>query len=305
MPTCLTEDRNLSLIHISVEEVAAQVDLKWEYIISSLTSNGDQLEKLAHIDFKMDKVAPAENGLLPLELDADEGRSHEPGAYMEEVNAYFNEMHISDGLPIIPPTRRRYEAMMEYCPYAEDTVLCDASGPSGRTVMVRDVAVAAVMAGCVPKSMPVLIAAFKALNSPLYNLNQSVTTSHPGGNLVLVSGPIAQEIGISGKQGCQGPGWPMNATIGRAVNLVMMNVFRSVPGVCDLDCIASQAEFTYCFAEEPDVAQWNMINEDHYDKDTTTVYVLKAEPIHDIIDFLSLDGYDLLDTITACCTRCV
>ena len=286
----------------TVEEVAAQVDLKWEYIISSLTSNGDQLEKLAHIDFKMDKVAPAENGLLPLELDADEERSHEPAAYMEEVNAYFNEMHISDGLPIIPPTRRRYEAMMEYCPYAEDTVLCDASGPSGRTVMVRDVAVAAVMAGCVPKSMPVLIAAFKALNSPLYNLNQSVTTSHPGGNLVLVSGPIAQEIGISGKQGCQGPGWPMNATIGRAVNLVMMNVFRSVPGVCDLDCIASQAEFTYCFAEEPDVAQWNMINEDHYDKDTTTVYVLKAEPIHDIIDFLSLDGYDLLDTITACCT---
>ena len=286
----------------TVEEVAAQVDLKWEYIISSLTSNGDQLEKLAHIDFKMDKVAPAENGLLPLELDADEERSHEPGAYMEEVNAYFNEMHISDGLPIIPPTRRRYEAMMEYCPYAEDTVLCDASGPSGRTVMVRDVAVAAVMAGCVPKSMPVLIAAFKALNSPLYNLNQSVTTSHPGGNLVLVSGPIAQEIGISGKQGCQGPGWPMNATIGREVNLVMMNVFRSVPGVCDLDCIASQAEFTYCFAEEPDVAQWNMINEDHYDKDTTTVYVLKAEPIHDIIDFLSLDGYDLLDTITACCT---
>lgn len=286
----------------TVEEVAAQVDLKWEYIISSLTSNGDQLEKLAHIDFKMDKVAPAENGLLPLEFDADEERSHEPGAFMEEVNAYFNEMHISDGLPIIPPTRRRYEAMMEYCPYAEDTVLCDASGPSGRTVMVRDVAVAAVMAGCVPKSMPVLIAAFKALNSPLYNLNQSVTTSHPGGNLVLVSGPIAQEIGISGKQGCQGPGWPMNATIGRAVNLVMMNVFRSVPGVCDLDCIASQAEFTYCFAEEPDVAQWNMINEDHYDKDTTTVYVLKAEPIHDIIDFLSLDGYDLLDTITACCT---
>lgn len=65
----------------TVEEVAAQVDLKWEYIISSLTSNGDQLEKLAHIDFKMDKVAPAENGLLPLELDADEERSHEPADF--------------------------------------------------------------------------------------------------------------------------------------------------------------------------------------------------------------------------------
>ena len=286
----------------TVEEVAAQVDLKRDYIIKSLTTNGEELEKLAHIDFKIDKVAPAKDGLLPFAIEADEEKSKEPGAYMEEINAYFNEMHISDGLPIIPPTRRRYEAMLEYCPFDEDMVLCDPSGPSGRTVTVKDVAIAAVMAGCVPKAMPILIAAFKALNSPLYNLNQSVTTSHPGGNLVLVSGPIAQEIGISGKQGCQGPGWPMNATIGRAVNLVVMNVFRSVPGVCDLDCIASQAEFTYCFAEEPSLAQWNMINEDHYDKDTTTVYVLKAEPIHDIIDFLSLDGYDLLDTITACCT---
>lgn len=286
----------------TVEEVAAQVDLKWDYILKALTTNGDDLEKLAHIDFKIDKVAPAKDGLLPFEVEMDEEKAKEPGAYMEEVNAYFNEMHISDGLPIIPPTKRRYEAMLEYCPFDEDLVLCDPSGPSGRTVTVKDVAIAAVMAGCVPKAMPILIAAFKALNSPLYNLNQSVTTSHPGGNMVLVSGPIAQEIGISGKQGCQGPGWPMNATIGRAVNLVMMNVFRSVPGVCDLDCIASQAEFTFCFAEEPELAQWNMINEDHYDKDTTTVYVLKAEPIHDIIDFLSLDGYDLLDTITACCT---
>lgn len=286
----------------TVEEVAAQVDLKWDYILKSLTSNGEELAKLAHIDFKMDKVAPAKDGLLPFVPEYDEEKSQEPGAYMEEINAYFNEMHISDGLPIIPPTKRRYEAMLEYCPWDESMKLVDPSGPSGREITVKDVAIAAVMAGCTPKAMPVLVSAFKALNSPLYNFNQSVTTSHPGGNLCIVSGPIAQEIGISGKQGCQGPGWPANATIGRAINLVIMNVLRSVPGVCDLDCIASQAEFTYCFAEEPSLAQWNMINEDRFNSETTTVYLLKAEPIHDIIDFLSLNGYDLLDTITACCT---
>jgi hypothetical protein len=286
----------------TVEEVAEQVDLKWDYIIGSLTKNGDELLKLANIDFKIDKVAPAADGILPFAPEISEEKSAEPGAYMEEINDYFNEMHISDGLPIIPPTKARYEKMLEYCPWPEDTVLTDPSGPSGKSVTVKDVAIAAVMAGCKPHAMPILVAAFKALNSPLYNFNQSVTTAHPGGNLVLVSGPIAQEIGISGKQGCQGPGWPENATIGRAVNLVIMNVLRSVPGVCDLDCIASQAEFTYCFAEEPELAEWNMINEDHYDAQTTTVYVLKAEPIHDVIDFLSLDGYDLLDTITHCCT---
>ncbi len=286
----------------TVEEVAAQVDLKWDYILASLTTNGTELLKLAHIDFKMDKVAPAKDGLLPYAPEYREAEAQEPGAYMEEVMDYFNEMHISDGLPIIPPTRARYEKMLEYCPWPEDMKLVDPSGPSGKEICVKDVAIAAVMAGCKPTAMPVLVAAFKALNSPLYNFNQSVTTSHPGGNMCIVSGPIAQQIGISGKQGCQGPGYPANATIGRAINLVLMNVLRSVPGVCDLDCIASQAEFTYCFAEEPSLAQWNMINEDHFDSDTTTVYLLKAEPLHDIIDFLSLNGHDLLDTITACCT---
>ena len=286
----------------TVEEVAAEVDKKWDYILASLTSNGEELERLVHIDAKMDVIAPAKDGILPFTVEAEEEMLKEPGAYLEEINDYFNAEHISDGLPIIPPTRARYEKMMEYCPFEEDLVLCDPSGPSGKCVTVKDVAIAAIMAGCKPNAMPILVAAFKALNHKEYNLNQSVTTSHPGGNLVLVSGPIAQQAGVSGKQGCQGPGYPANATIGRAVNLVMMNVFRSVPGVCDLDCIASQAEFTYCFAEEPELAQWNMINEDHYDSETTTVYVLKAEPLHDIIDFLSLNGHDLLDTITACCT---
>jgi hypothetical protein len=286
----------------TVDEVAAQVDLKWDYILGALTANGDELKKLAHIDFKMDKIAPAKNGLLPFTPDYRAEESSEPGAYLEEVMDYFNEQHISDGLPFVPPTRRRYEKMLAYCPWDENCKLVDPSGPSGKEITVRDIAVAAVMAGCKPEAMPILVAAFQAMNSPLYNFNQSVTTSHPGGNLCIVSGPIAQEIGISGKQGCQGPGWPVNATIGRAINLVLMNVLRTVPGICDLDCIASQAEFTYCFAEEPSLAQWNMINEDHFDSKTTTVYLLKAEPIHDIIDFLSLNGYDLLDTITACCT---
>ena len=286
----------------TVEEIEEQVDQKWDYILSSLTTNGDELSKLAHIDFKMDKIHPAEDGLLPFVPEYDPVKAAEPGSYLEEIMEYFNAEHISDGLPFVPPTRRRYEAMLEYCPWDENTKLADASGPSGKEITVKDVAIAAVMAGCKPNAMPVLVAAFKALNNPLYNFNQSVTTSHPGGNLCIVSGPIAQEIGISGKQGCQGPGWPANATIGRAINLVLMNVLRTVPGVCDLDCIASQAEFTYCFSEEPSLAQWNMINEDRYDSGTTTVYLLKAEPQHDIIDFLSLNGHDLLDTITACCT---
>ena len=286
------------------EEIREQIDLKWDYIIDSLTAQGDKLREVAQIDFKLDAVPPAADGLLPITdtIEVREDKLYEPGCYMEEIMEYLDREHIGDGLPVIPPTQSRYERMLTYCPFDPDMVLWHEIGPSGKDVTVRDVAVAAVMAGCKPQVMPILIAAFKAMAHKNYNLLQSVTTSHPGGNLVLVSGPLAQEIGLSGKAGCMGPGHPVNATLGRAVNLVIMNVCRSVPGFCDLDCLASQAEFTYCFAEEPELAQWEMINEERYDAETTTVYVLKAEPQHDIIDFLSLNGHDLVDTITACCT---
>ena len=288
----------------TVEEVRHEIDLKWDYIIDSLTAGPERLREVAHIDFKMDLVPPAKNGLLPVteKIEASESRLYEPGCYMEEVMDYLDREHIGDGLPVIPPTQSRLDKMFAYCPFDPDMALWHEVGPTGKDVTVRDVAIAAVMAGCKPQAMPILVTAFKALADPRYNLLQSVTTSHPGGNMVLVSGPIAQQIGISGKQGCLGPGYPVNATIGRAVNLVILNVCRAVPGICDLDCLASQAEFTYCFAEEPSLAQWPMINEERFDANTTTVYVLKAEPQHDIIDFLSLNGYDLLDTITDCCT---
>jgi hypothetical protein len=288
----------------TVAEVRHEIDLKWDYIIDSLTAGPERLREVAHIDFKMDLVPPAQNGLLPVteKIEVSESRLYEPGCYMEEVMDYLDREHIGDGLPVIPPTQSRLDKMFAYCPFDPDIALWREVGPTGKDVTVRDVAIAAVMAGCKPQAMPILVTAFKALADPRYNLLQSVTTSHPGGNMVLVSGPIAQQIGISGKQGCLGPGYPVNATIGRAVNLVILNVCRAVPGICDLDCLASQAEFTYCFAEEPSLAQWPMINEERYDANTTTVYVLKAEPQHDIIDFLSLNGYDLLDTVTDCCT---
>jgi hypothetical protein len=129
-----------------------------------------------------------------------------------------------------------------------------------------------------------------------------VTTSHPGGNLVLVSGPLAREIGIHGGPGCLGPGFRANATIGRAVNLVVLNNCRSVPDVCDLACVSSQAEYTYCFAEDARLTPWNTMNAERYDDASTCVYAVKAEPPHVIIDFLSQTGGDFLDTVVDCCT---
>jgi hypothetical protein len=283
-------------------EVAAEVDKQTQYILDSLTLPPDKIEQCAVIDFALDKEPPAADGLINIAAKAVVKDGADPVAYFEAVNDLFASLRLTDGLPIVPPTPARYAAMLTYCPWDPATVLAEEIGPSGKDITVKDVAVAAVMAGCKPTAMPILVTAFKGLANERYNFLQSVTTSYAGGNLVLVSGPLAKEVGLYGGQGCLGPGAWANAAIGRAVNLVLINTCRSVPGVCDLSCISSQAEFTFCFAEEPEMTPWTTINAERFDERTTTVLVLKAEPPRDIIDFLSVEAEDLLDTIVDSCT---
>ena len=288
----------------TIDDIDKKVDAAMGLIYDLLTLPAEQLEKRATPDFALDRVAPTADGILHQaeQIKLDAAAASQPAAGIEEINELFNDLHLSDGLPIIPPTLARLEKMLSYCPYDKDLLLAKEIGPSGKDITVKDVAVAAVMAGCKPQYMPILVAAFRAMSHKNYNFLQSVTTSHPGGNLVLVSGPLAQELGIHGGAGCIGPGFAANMTIGRAVNLVLINTCRSVPGHCDLVCISSQAELTYCFAEEPALTPWKTISQERFDEKTTVVYVLKAEPPHDIIDFLSMTGGDLLDGITDCCT---
>ena len=283
-------------------EVAAEVDKQTQYILDSLTLPPDKIEQCAVIDFALDKEPPAADGLINIAAKAVVKDGADPVAYFEAVNDLFASLRLTDGLPIVPPTPARYAAMLTYCPWDPATVLAEEIGPSGKDITVKDVAVAAVMAGCKPTAMPILVTAFKGLANERYNFLQSVTTSYAGGNLVLVSGPLAKEVGLYGGQGCLGPGAWANAAIGRAVNLVLINTCRSVPGVCDLSCISSQAEFTFCFAEESEMTPWTTINAERFDERTTTVLVLKAEPPRDIIDFLSVEAEDLLDTIVDSCT---
>jgi hypothetical protein len=290
----------------TVEDIIAEVDKKFDYIINSLTLPPDKIKEHAHVGYELDQEPQGEGQTIPvpenIAVRLTEEKGEEPGSYIEEFMDLADFYHIGDGLPLVPPTKRRVQNMLSYCPFKPDTVLAKEIGPTGKDITVGGIAVSAVMAGCRPRHMPILITAFKAMGDIRYNFLQSVTTSHPGGNLVLVSGPLAEELGIHGGQGCIGPGFTPNATIGRAVNLAIINICRSVPGYCDLDCIASQAEYTYCFSEDPVLTPWDTINAERYDENTTTVYVLKAEPPHDIIDFLSLTAGDLLDTYVGSAT---
>jgi hypothetical protein len=288
----------------TVEEIASEVDAVMPRIYDLLTRPQSEIAILAALDFGIDRQGPSDDGILHAAgtLTISKEDLAEPAAGIEAITDLFNEMHLGDGLPIVPPTSRRLERMFTYCPFDRSEVIAEEIGPSGKDITIRDIALAAVMAGCHPLYMPILITAFRAMADKKYNFLQSVTTSHPGGNLILVSGPLAQEVGIHGGPGCLGPGFPANMTIGRAVNLVLTNTCRVVPAHTDLACLSSPAEIAYCFAEDPSLTPWKTINAERFDDKTTTVYVLKAEPPHDIIDFLSQTAGDFLDGLTDSCT---
>jgi hypothetical protein len=284
----------------TVPKVAAETDKIIDCIIDSLTKDAKELQQRFTIETKMDSEPPT--GLLHIPVAPNSPVGATPGLYMEEVLDLFDALSMGDGLPVIPATQERVDAMMAYCPWDRDEVLIGEAGPSGKDITVKDVVVNAVLAGCKAQYVPILITAFRAMSDPRYNFLQSVTTSHAGGNLILVSGPMAQELKIHGGQGCLGPGFRANATIGRAVNLTILNACRAVPGKTDLGCLASPAEYSYCFAEDPMLSPWPLINEERYDPDTTTVYVLKADSPSDVIDFLSRNAIDLFDTFISSST---
>jgi hypothetical protein len=189
-----------------------------------------------------------------------------------------------DGLPVIPPTEARVEAMLSQTDRNPGAVLVADLPPSGASITIRSLAVNAVMAGCQPRYFPILVTAFEAMSDPAYRLFQGAITTHPSGNAVIVSGPLAAELAIHSGGGCMGPGFRANATIGRAVNLTIMNVTRAIPGKTDMSNFGSPAEFTYCVAESDADNPWQPLHTDLYGAEITSVTVHKCESPHNVLD---------------------
>ena len=281
------------------QTLGREIDACVPRVIAMLTTNGDALEALARIDYAVDPESAADDGYLGHEAGA--AITSKPGA-VDRVYSRLERMHIGDGLPVVPPTLARYESMRAWCPFDAEEIILEGIGPSGTPLTARDALVAAIMAGCRPQYVPVVLAALRAMARPRYGLLQAVTTSFSGGHFVLVSGPFAREIGMQSGQGCLGPGFRANATIGRAVNLALLNVCRNVPGHADLACISSPAEFAYCMAEDAANSPWAPIHEERFDRTTTCVMTLKAEPPHAVMDLVSTTARALMETLINCCT---
>jgi hypothetical protein len=202
---------------------------------------------------------------------------------------------LGDGLPLYAPTPARVEAMLATARIAPDAELWPAIAPRARPLLAHDVAALAVAAGCEPPWFSVVAAAYRAMAQPGFRLAQAALTTHPGGSLVLVSGPIAESLGIASGQGALGPGYRANATIGRAVALAASFFLGVRVQGSDLSVQASPAKFTYCYAENLAASPWPGLNADLFDAATSCVTVLKCEGPRTFVNDSSTTAEGILD----------
>ena len=167
----------------------------------------------------------------------------------EEANLRLEQAGLADGLPMVPPTPERIDAMLAGWRVKPEMRLAAPLMPSSIHPSVRDIAVNAVLAGCRREYLPVLTAAVAAMTDPTFDLLGVQATTGSAAPLVVVSGPVAEELGISGGANCMGQGHRANATIGRAVRLVLQNLGGSVPGVNDMATLGQPGKYGWCFAE--------------------------------------------------------
>ncbi|MEX2220558.1 MAG: hypothetical protein WEG40_02060 [Candidatus Rokuibacteriota bacterium] len=196
-----------------------------------------------------------------------------------EVNRLFRERGWSDGLPIVPPTLARVDEMLGASPLERHAVLGEME-PLGGVASVEKVAANAVMAGCDPPHFPVVLAAVQALLDPAFNLRGVQTTDENVAPLLVVNGPVAGRIGVNAGWGALGPGWPANATIGRAARLVMNNPGGGWPGAVSFAGLGQPARYSLCLAEREDAAPWPPLHvELGYRPEQSTVTLLRAETV--------------------------
>jgi hypothetical protein len=175
-----------------------------------------------------------------------------------DEHQFFLEKDWSDGLPVVTPTEARLKWMLAGTKRAPDEGV-GVIPPAGVTATVRDVALHALMAGCKPEYLPVVLGAINIILRDEFNMAGVQCTMHGVAPLMIVNGPYAQKIGLHGGNGCFGPGFRANASIGRAVRLILMNLGGGLAGLASATVFASPMRYTACLTENVALSPWESL----------------------------------------------
>jgi hypothetical protein len=215
----------------------------------------------------------------------------------DEALEAFHARRLTDGLPFVLPTAERVQAMIAGSGRRAGEVIAVVP-PRWAEATVENIAINAVMAGCRPQYMPVLIAALQAAADPAFGLYSVQATTHPCAVLLLVSGPIVDELGLNFRHGAFGPGFRANASIGRAMRLVLINVGGGIPGEGDQSTHGSPAKFSYCVAENEAATPWEPFRVTRgFGKSDSTVTVFSGEGPHNVNDHVCTSAETTLTVV--------
>ncbi len=195
----------------------------------------------------------------------------------DAINRLYRERRWGDGLPVVPPTVERVERMLQHTARAPSEVVA-LIAPGFGAATVERIAINAVMAGCDPEYLPVVIAATEAAADPRFNLQAIQATTNPVAVWVVINGPIAARLAVNATYNCIGQGTWANATIGRALRLILQNLGGALPGEMDRATQGQPGKFTFCCAENEAASPWEPLHvERGHAREASTVTVVGAE----------------------------
>lgn len=212
----------------------------------------------------------------------------------DEFNRLAYESGWTDGLPVVPPTQARLMSFIHASGRPAEDIVGEIA-PKRGAATVEKVAANAIMAGCQPEYMPVLLAVSEALNEPEFNLDGIQSTTNPAGVAVIVNGPVRHEIGMNWGRNCLGPGNKANATIGRAVRLILLNIGGGVPDIVDKAVHGYPGKYTFCFAENEEDNPWEPLHvEQGFRREDSTVTIVGAQGVLNNLTANQTTGRDMM-----------
>ncbi|MBI3742739.1 MAG: hypothetical protein HY261_00425 [Chloroflexi bacterium] len=207
---------------------------------------------------------------------------------------FYYEKGWTDGLPVVPATEARVREFLAHGGKHPSDVI-GVVPTRGRVITAEKVAINAVMAGCKPEYMPVVLAAVEAMCEPPFNWHGCLASTGGSAVFMIVNGPITRHLGINGGVNCFGPGFRANATIGRAIRLIIINVTGGVPGVLDKSTFGHGGKYSMCIAENEDASPWEPLHVERGLKpNDSAVTVLAVHPPLQFADQISNKPEEML-----------
>jgi hypothetical protein len=221
------------------------------------------------------------------------------GALEDELEAMWDRGW-TDGLPVVPPTEARVLAMLDGTRRAPDQVVAVVP-PNLAPATVEKVAINAVLAGCRPEYLPVVLAAVEAVCTDEFNMHGVLATTWFVGPVVVVNGPMSRAVGMNSGINALGQGNRANATIGRALQLVIRNVGGGRPGEVDRAALGTPGKYSFCFAEDELGSPWESLAvERGFAPDASTVTVFAGGGVHGVSDQQSRTPESLARSMAVC-----